>query len=175
MNLLRRSSLLAVIAVLGLAPNANAQTRDNALKDVGKVNLIVEDIPRESTVCGVTTQSIKDAFSAKLTGGPLTLIDDAVAKNDAQVTTIYVKATVMPLTIDNVVNAPCVSHIAVSLYGLQKVPLAATKREAFARVELWERGTMFASAKETHGRRMSDTMGELAQDLLKIWSVDNGR
>ncbi|MGY3582106.1 hypothetical protein ACVIGB_000971 [Bradyrhizobium sp. USDA 4341] len=175
MNLLRKSSLLAVIAVLGLFPVANAQTRDNALKDVGKVNLIVEDVSQEATACGVTAQNIRDAFSAKLTGGPLTLVDDAAAKNDAQVTTIYVKADVMALAIENVVNAPCVTHIAVSLYDFQKVPLAATKRESFARVELWQRGRMFASAREAHGRKMSEASSQLAQDLLKIWSADNGR
>jgi hypothetical protein len=163
------------MAGLGAMPHADAQTRDNALKDLGKINLIVEDVSQEASACGVNAQNIRNAFSSKLTGGPLTLVDDATAKNDPQVATIYIKANVLPLTIENVVNAPCVSQVEVSLYSLQKVPLAATKRETLARVVLWEKGAMFASAKEIHGRKMSDTMNELAQGLLQIWSADNGR
>lgn len=168
-------TIAVALAFVGAGLSAEAQTRDKALKDVGKVNLIVEDLSREAMACGVTAQNVRDAFAAKLTGGPLTLIDDAAAKNDTQATTIYVKANVMALSIENVVNAPCVSHVAVSLYGYQKVPLTATKRDAMARVELWEKGTMFATAKEGHGRRMSEAMSQLAQDLLNIWAMDNGR
>ena len=168
-------AIAMTFALLGLGLPVHAQTKDNALKDIGKVNLIVEDLSRDAMACGVTAQNVRDAFAAKLTGGPLTLIDDAAAKNDSQATTIYVKANVMALSIENVVNAPCVSHVAVSLYDYQKVPLAATKRDAAARVELWEKGTMFATAKEGHGRRMSEAMSQLAQDLLTIWAMDNGR
>lgn len=169
-----RIVVAAVFAVLGLTSSVNAQTKDNALKDVGKVNLIVEDVSSAAASCGVTSQNIRDAFSAKLTGGPLTVVDDAAAKSDTQVATVYVKANVMALAIENVMNAPCVSHIAVSLYGYQKVPLQVTKRDAMARVELWESGTMFAAAKESHGRRMSESVSQLAQDLLAVWSLDNG-
>jgi hypothetical protein len=167
----------AVAAMAGLALTAaqpaSAQTRDQALKEIFKISIVVEDVAGNATACGVRQGDLRDAFANRLKGAPLSIVDQATAKDDPEVVTLYIKGSVMPLDIPGVPAGPCITHLNVKLYDYQKVVLAASRRETFGSVELWEKGAMIATDRAGHGKAVYDSVTEKASDLVLAWKLDN--
>lgn len=171
-----RTIAVAVAATVGMAAlalPAAAQTRDQSLKDISKVSIVVEDVAAGAAACGVRQGDLRDAFANRLSGSPLTVVDQIAAKDDPAVVTLYIKSAVMPLDIPGVPTGPCVTHFTIKLYGYQKVVLAASRRETFGSVELWEKGGMLATAREAHGKAVYDGIAEKASELAAAWRADN--
>lgn len=167
------AAILALASLTLAASGAQAQTRGQALKDISKVNIVVEEIAGNGEVCGVRRADLQSAFANKLAGSPLQTVAADAAKDDPEVVTLYIKGSVMPMEIPGVGAGPCVTHFNVKLYGYQKVVLAASKRETFGSVELWEKGGMLATARDAHGKAVYDGIAEKAADLISAWRLDN--
>jgi hypothetical protein len=172
-----KSTTAALIAIAGMSMSAvtpaTAQTRGQALKEISKVSIVVEDIAGNAAACGVRQTDLRDAFANHIKDVPLSIIDQATAKDDAEVVTVYIKASVMPLDIPGMPAGPCVTHLGVKLYDYQKVVLAASRRETFGSVELWEKGAMVATDREQHSKAVYDSVAEKAANLAAAWKADN--
>lgn len=166
----------AAMAVLTLAATqqpVSAQTRGQALKDISKLSIVVEDIAGNAATCGVRQGDLNDAFVNHFRDAPLSIVDSATAKDDPEVVTLYIKASVMPLDIPGLPAGPCITHLNVKLYNYQKVVLAASRRETFGSVELWEKGAMVATDRANHGKAVYDSVAEKASELIQAWKLDN--
>lgn len=171
------SSVASITALIGLALTttqpALAQTRDQALKEVGKISIVVEDVAANAAACGVRQGDLRDAFANNLKNAPLSIVDRSTAKDDPEVVTLYIKASVMPLDLPGMPAGPCITHLNVKMYDYQKVVLAASRRETFGSVELWEKGAMVATDREHHGKAVYDSVAEKAAELTSAWKADN--
>lgn len=169
-----RTTFAAMAAlVLTAQQPVSAQTRDQALKEISKISIVVEDVASNAAACGVRQSDLHDAFVNRFRDAPLSIVDQATAKNDPEVVTLYIKGSVMPLDIPGLSAGPCVTHLNVKLYNYQKVVLAASRRETFGSVELWEKGAMVATDRASHGKAVYDSVAEKASDLIRAWKLDN--
>jgi hypothetical protein len=171
--MIRKPAVLAVLVLAGLASAAQAQTRGQPLKDIAKVNIVVEDIIGNGDVCGVRRPDLQSAFANKLAGSPLQVVTADAAKDDPEVVVLYIKGSVMPIEIPGVQAGPCVSHVSVKLFDYQKLTLVASHRETFGSVELWDKGLMLSTSREVHGKAIYDGVAEKAADLITSWRLDN--
>ncbi len=165
--------LASAVLVLASSVAAHAQTRGQALKDLSKLTIVIEEIAGNGEACGVRRTDLNDAFANKLAGSPLQVVAADAAKDNPEVVFLYIKSSVMPIEIPGVPSGPCITHYDVKLYGYQRLVLAASKRETFGSVELWEKGGMLATAREAHGKAVYDGIAEKASDLIAAWRADN--
>lgn len=155
-----RFPVLAMIAMLLLAPAADAQTIDNKLKNVTRMAMTFEPFDADSTKCGVNEGQLSGAMLREAKAIPV--------KFDGSIYIFQVRVATLAQP------AICFTSADIAVYRFDKVRLKGDKRDLHAKVIIWENGTILGSSPKTHGMDVARTMAQLMKEFVEDWRKDNG-
>lgn len=149
----------ALFALLAIAPEAGAQTIDNSLRGVTKLDVLVEQLDGDSAACGITESGLERAVDRGAKGAGFTL--------DGYDYTLYVRVNTLPR------NGDCFSSVDMEAYYYGEIVMPNFPRGNHAEIVLWESSTILISAKGQHGADVSEIVTDFTQMLAKDWLKDN--
>ena len=156
-----RLSALAVLAAVLIAPSlANAQTIDNKLKNVKRLALTFEPFDADSAKCGVYEGRLTSAMGREAKVIPI--------KFDGSIYVFQVRVSTLAQP------EICFTSADIAVYRFDKVRLTGDKRDLYAKVIIWENGTILGSRPDRHGQDVARTMAQLMKDFVEDWRKDNG-
>jgi hypothetical protein len=159
---MRRLAAIVATASILIACQSQAQTRNNLLRGLSKVELVIEDLTDHDKVCGLTTQALRAAVmfrisSTKIEVGPISNV------------VFYVNALTSYLdSIDF-----CISNLDIEVYAYQTVTLDFSGEEKRAHVRLWTAGKTMGSQRVNHLQRISAAIEDETKKFITDWNLDN--
>src|SRR5262249_48339096 len=127
---MHRLAVIAGTTAILIANQSQAQTRNNLLRGLSKINLVIENLDADSKECGLTEQGIRAAVMYPLSSARVEVAPTALTSLYVNVNTLYFSS------LDS-----CVSSIEVRVHVYQAVTLDFSGEEKPAEVKLWRSGS----------------------------------
>ncbi len=159
---MHRLAVAVVLLALLMADRGQAQTRNNLLHGLSAVELVVEDVDSHGKACGLTEKTLRAAAMFPLSASNVDVVPSAKVALYVNVNTLYIAPT-----------DSCVSSVLVRVYTPQTVTLHFSGVDKFARVELWEKGSIHSSGRASHPRQISEAIESSTKAFVTDWNLDN--
>jgi hypothetical protein len=156
--------IVAITCLISLSLRAEAQTPDNLLRGLSQIHLTIENLDDNDTACGLTKALIRNAvlYPASFTKFQIT---------DARTSPVGLYVNVVSLFFKS--DYLCVTHITMQAYSNQTLTLDFSHREAFAAVELWNKGSIVSTDRAEHAHHVTQSIDELVRQFITDWNFDN--
>jgi hypothetical protein len=160
--------VLLCVGVAFTSTRANAQmsreSSQKALVGLNSITLFVERLDDTDGACGITEESVRDAFLYPVSSSRLHFSEGLSGP------TFYVQI----LTILQRQPRQCISSVMVKVFDFQSVPLDFSQRPApEVAVVLWNDEMLRVSDLASHGGRIRTAVRESAEKFLTIWNLAN--
>jgi hypothetical protein len=157
---MRRTIFIIAICLLGSVHQARSEVTDQRLKDVKQITLLVEELHKDSTYCGVTKDFIREAFMYPASSARFKVVGSSPA-------VFYINVNTGRAGDD------CFSAIDIQLYMYQRVKLQLSNRIVYDDVVLWSTGGILGSDRSTHGQKIREAVEEYTKRFIPQWNLDN--
>ena len=158
---MRRLMLAAVCLVL-FSLQTEAQTIRAGLRGLASFSLVIEELDRDASACGLTKEGIERAVMYPASSAKFQI--EPLLPN-------YLYVVVSTMFLER--YDECVSVISLRVRANQKVTLAFSGQETVAPIELWTRSGILASGRGLHAQRSSQTIEDLTKAFVTDWNLAN--
>jgi len=159
---MRRLAIIVATAAILIANQSHAQTKENLLRGLAALELLIEEFNQHSADCGITENAIRASAMYPLSAAKIRV-------NPLSDVTLYVAIDSLYLREERI----CFSSIHMEAYIPQHVTLKFSDRETFAPVRLWQTRFLASSGQNRHPKRVSDIVEDLTKKFLTDWNLDN--
>ena len=153
---------LACVVVPVLSTSADAQTNNNRLRGLSKIQLVIEELDPTSSVCGVTESEIQTSVKYPISVTKLQFVGDGAENLYVNVSTLYFAS-----------DSYCVSNVDVEVYSYQQIYLKFSGRATGATVRLWHHGAMISSNKSQHSQQLKQEIEDMIKQFITDWNLGN--
>jgi S1-C subfamily serine protease len=155
--------LWIVVLPLAFIDIAAAQTRDQVLRGLSRIELVIENLGQDSKACGITVDDIRAAFLYPVSSSSLHIVKKSASP--------YVYLNIN--TIRSGGTQVCFSSVKMQVLAHQEIELEFSGRQAFPDIVLWEVGGVFTSAIWAHEKQISEAVERFAKSFISDWNLDN--
>ncbi len=155
--------IAAITCLISLSVQAAAQTLGNALRDLPKIQLTIEDLDDNSIKCGLTADLIRSAVLYPTSSAKFQITNDLTPE------ALYVN------TLSHFYESSqlCVTNLEMQVVSFNEVRLNFSGRKMVLGIQLWKKGYLASSDLSEHAHYVADAIEELAKKLVTDWNLDN--
>jgi hypothetical protein len=154
--------LVIVLAVtVSMSRECDAQTRNNLLRGVTKIQLLIEELDTQGKECGLTQDSLRTSVLYPLSSAKIEVVSAADVIFYLGVDSLYLKGDQL-----------CFSSINVEAFTLQNVSLFSGEQKQ-AEIQLWFNGAVASTGADRHARHIQDIIEDKVKKFVTDWNFDN--
>jgi hypothetical protein len=161
-----RTLPIIVVCLFLSAGFGHAQTQnDGKLKGLTQINLIVEDLTKDSQACGITPELIRSAFMYPASSSNL---KTKIEEEPLRIPIFYIQVSTL-----HGVSGLCFSDVIVKVYINQTLKLPFANRDGFYEVDLWHENWVVFSPVNRHAQMIKEQIENITKAFLTAWNLDN--
>ena len=156
--------LATVVAVTVLiSQQCNAQTTDNLLRRVSKIQLVIETLGTDAMECGLAEQAIRAAAMYPLSSAKIEIASRALVHFYINVNSVFLRE-----------DRLCISNLHIKVYTFGDVTFAFSGDEKQGvEVVLWDTGYVASSGRSSHARYIAGGIEDQVKRFITDWNLDN--
>ncbi len=139
---------------------APAQTQEDLLRGVTRLDPFVLPLDKDSATCGIRDSDVRQVLNDAAADAPFSL--------EGREYVLFVRLSSLPK------QGECFSSIDLGVYWEGSVALPGNPGGIRAKVKLWENGTIVISPRSQHWQEVAGILKHLVGNLISTWRADNG-
>jgi hypothetical protein len=159
---MHRLAVIVASAMILMTNQSQAQTRNNLLRGLSEIEVLIEELDAKDKECGLTKEALRASVMYPLSSSKLKVVPFIDVIFYLGVDSLYLREDQL-----------CFSNVRLSAYAIQHVTLEFSGDIKIAEVTLWKNGFAQSSNRSRHARNISDGVEEYVKKFITDWNLDN--
>lgn len=166
---MKLSLIFIFIVCVSLGREASAQTDEHSLVGLSKIRVLVEELSKGATDCGITRSFIENAVAFPLSLSGIKIVPSTGNEGEP---TFYVNASILY----NQYASLCIVNVSVQLTDFHpfRPNYYPTSADApFLKLLLWDEGHLISTGQNGFAQFLGETLNDVAKKFVVDWKIDN--